>query len=308
MSAQPASAGGVVGATDAVGSPRVSVVMPVHNAERFLGEAIASVLGQTYRALELVVVDDGSTDRSWEIATEHARHDARVRPFRNERNLGIVRTRNRAFAEADPRSAYFAIMDSDDVSLPTRIEHQVAFLDAHPDHALVGGHNIVIDEASREIGWRRYPTTHQDIVRVITRYNPIAQPTATLRRSALEDIGGYDERYPRCQDYDLWLRMASRFKLANLDEPTLKYRLSPTQGKRSHLRETLKLTLELQRRWMFHGPFFHPGNVAYVGVEHLLLLLPEPAVLALFRRWQYRPVPRAGAPDGGAGSQGGRAP
>ena len=107
------------------------------------------------------------------------------------------------------------------------------------------------------------------------------------RRAALESVGVYDERSSRCQDYDLWLRMAARFKVANLDEPTLRYRVSPTQGKRSHLRETLKLTLEIQRRWMFRRPFFRPGNVLYVGLEHALLLLPEPLVLVLFKRVTY---------------------
>lgn len=273
-------------------APRVSVVTPVFNSERYLGEAIESVLGQSYRAWELVLIDDASRDRSWEIASAYAARDARIRVFRNEQNLGIVKTRNRAFREADPRSTYFAVMDSDDVSMPTRLAHQVAFLDAHPDHALVGGHTIVIDAASREIGVREYPTAHEDIVAVITRYNPIAQPTATFRRAALEVVGVYDERYPRCQDYELWLRMAARFKVANLDEPTLRYRWSPTQGKRSHLRETLELTLEIQRRWMFHRPFFRPANVLYVTLEHALLLLPEPVVLALFRRLVYSQGPR----------------
>lgn len=286
MSDQPAKAG-QVDAGEPRGAPRVSVVMPVYNAERFLGEAIDSLLGQTFRSLEVVMVDDCSTDRSWEIMSDYARRDPRVRVFRNERNLGIVRTRNRAFQEADARSTYFAIMDSDDISMPTRLEHQVAFLDAHPDHALVGGHNLVIDEQSREIGLRRYPTTHEEIVRVMGRYNPISQPTATVRRSALDAVGAYDEHFSRCQDYELWLRLAARYKVANLDEPTLKYRWSATQGKRSHMRETLKLTLELQRKAMFRRPFFRPANVAYVGLEHLLLLLPEPVVLALFRRVTY---------------------
>lgn len=278
------------GAADGRPAPRVSVVMPAYEAARFLGEAIESVLAQSFHALELVIVDDCSTDRTWEIASEFARRDARVRPFRNERNLGIVRTRNRAFAEADARSDYFAIMDSDDVCLPTRLERQVAFLDAHLDHALVGGHTLVIDERSNEIGIRRYPTTHDRVVAAMGRYNPIAQPTATLRRSALDAVGRYDEGFPRCQDYELWLRLAARFKIANLDEPTLKYRWSATQGKRSHLRETLKLTLALQRRWMFRAPFFRPLNVAYVGLEHLLLFVPESVVLELFRRTAYTPA------------------
>lgn len=273
------------------GAPLVSVVVPVHDAERFLAEAIESVLAQTYERFELVLVDDGSSDASAEIAETYARKDQRVKVLRNERNLGIVRTRNRAFAAADPSSKYFAVFDSDDVCLVDRLRLQVEFLEAHPEHALVGGHTLIIDELGRTIGERRYPTTHAEILKVITRYNPIAQPTVMIRRSALEEVGTYSERYPRCQDYDLWLRMANRFELANLDAFTLEYRISATQGKRVHLRDSLKYTIELQRAWLLHRPFFNPFNVAYWGAEHVLLLLPEKIVLELFKRLSYRNRP-----------------
>lgn len=272
----------------AVVAPLVSVLMPVYNAERFLREAVDSVLGQSYRQFELVMVDDGSSDGSWAIAQEYAALDARVKALRNERNLRVVKARNRAFTLVDPASKYFAIMDSDDVCMPDRLEREVAFLEAHPDHALVGGHTIVIDERGAQVGFRRYPLQHEQIMGVITRYNPIAQPGVMLRRSALEQVGEYDERYPGCEDYDLWLRMAERFKLANLDTATLKYRISATQGKKTQLRESLRYTIDIQRRWLFHRAFFRPYNVLYFGLEHLLFLLPEPWVLELFKRLTYR--------------------
>ena len=269
-------------------SPLVSVVLPVYNAQRYLRPAIESVLAQTYRHFELVLVDDGSTDDSVAICEEYVRADSRVRLLRNQGNLGIVQTRNRAFAEADPASAYFAVFDSDDICLPGRLQMQVDFLEAHPDHAVVGGHTLVIGEDGGELGARRYPATYAEIVRVITRFSPIAQPTAMIRRTALEAVGAYREEFPRCHDYDLWLRMASRFKISNVDEFTLKYRISRTQGKRIHLRESLKLTIALQRQWMLHRPFFNPFNIAFWGAEHLLLLLPEAVVLGLFMRVTYR--------------------
>jgi len=275
-------------------APLVSVVMPVHDAERYLDAAIASVLGQTHRNLELVMVDDGSTDGSAAIAERHAKQDPRVKFLRNERNLGIVKARNRAFAESNPRSAYFAVLDSDDVCMPDRLALQVAFMEAHPDHAIVGGNTLIIDEQGAVIGERRYPSTHEQIVRVITRYNPIAQPTVMIRRAALEQVGVYSERYPRCQDYELWLRMAARFKLANLPEFTLKYRISETQGKRVQLRESLRYTLQIQREWLFHPPFFAPYNLLYHCAEHALLLLPDALVLAAFKRLTYRQTSHSG--------------
>lgn len=268
--------------------PVVSVMMPAFNAERFLEPAIASVRAQTFGRFEFLIVDDGSRDRTLAIAREHAARDPRVKVLPNERNLGIVESRNRALREAHPHSRYFAMFDADDVCLPERLERQVAFLDAHPRCALVGGHTAVIDEQGREVGLRRYPTDDAAIRRVITRYNPFAQPTATLRRSALDVVGVYDARYPRCQDYDLWLRIAERFAVANLDAVTLQYRVSTSQGKAIHLKESLRNSLEIQRRWLFHPEFYRPYNALYWLAQHGLLALPDAAILALFKRVTYR--------------------
>jgi glycosyltransferase involved in cell wall biosynthesis len=266
----------------------VSVVMPVFNAERFLAEAIESVRAQSYPHWELVLVDDGSSDGSCRIAQEFAARDARIRAFRNERNLGIVRSRNRAFAEADSRSEYFAILDADDVCMPDRLARQVAFLDTHPDHAVLGGNTLIIDETGAVVGERIYPASHEQIVREIGRHNPIANPTAMVRRSAIAEVGEFDERYPRCQDYDLWLRMAARYKIANLDHFTLKYRISASQGKTRQLRESLRFTIAIQRRWLFHPPFFSAFNLIYFGLEHGLLLLPDALILRLFKSLTYK--------------------
>jgi glycosyltransferase involved in cell wall biosynthesis len=268
-------------------APFVSVLMPVYNPGRFLVEAVDSVLAQTYPAFELVVIDDASSDGSFEQLSAYAVRDSRVRVFRQPENRGIVAARNRAFREARADSRYFAILDSDDVAVPERLERQVAFLETHPDHALVGGHTLIIDEQSRQVGIRRYPVDYAQICSVLTRYNPIAQPAVMLRRSMLESVGQYSQEYPRCQDYELWLRLASRYPIANLDMPVIRYRISVNQGKRTHLRQTLALTLALQRRWLLHPKFVRPANLLYVAAEHLLMLMPEPLVLALFKRVTY---------------------
>jgi GT2 family glycosyltransferase len=268
--------------------PRVTVMMPVHNAEAYLREALDSVLGQTYPHWELVAIDDGSTDDSWPLLREYAAREPRVRVFRQPERRGIVAARNRALEHADPHSQYLAILDADDVALPDRLAAQVAFLEARSDHALVGGHTLIIDERSQPLGLRRYPLEYAHICRVITRYNPLAQSAVMLRRSHQLQVGGYDPRYPRCQDYDLWLRIAARYPIANLDRPVIRYRISAEQGKRTHLRQSLELTLKIQRRWLLHPRFFRPYNTAYVALEHLLPLLPDAAILALFKRVRYQ--------------------
>ena len=268
-------------------APRVTIAMPVRNAEAYLREALDSLLAQTFEAWELVAIDDGSTDASSAVLHELAAGDPRVRVFRQPEHRGIVAARNRAIAEANPASEFLAILDADDVALSDRLAAQVEFLDAHPDHALVGGQTLIIDEHSRSLGLRHYPTDYESICEVITRYNPIAQSAVMLRRSVLAQVGGYDPAFPRCQDYDLWLRIAAEHRIANLARPVIRYRISPAQGKRTHLRETLRLTLRLQRRWLLHPRFFRPFNVGYVALEHVLPLLPDAAILALFKRIRY---------------------
>jgi hypothetical protein len=98
----------------------------------------------------------------------------------------------------------------------------------------------------------------------------------------------YDEEFPRCQDYELWCRMAANFKVANLDQFVLKYRVSSTQGKSTALRASLRYTVKIQRRWLFHREFFNPLNVVYWALEHLLLCLPQSLVLGLFKAITYR--------------------
>jgi glycosyltransferase involved in cell wall biosynthesis len=264
--------------------PRVSVLIPAYNAERFLAEAVESVLAQSHEDLELLIADDGSKDRTLELARDFARRDARVRVLENRENLGTVRTRNRLLDEADPKSAFFALLDADDVCLPERFAQQLDFLSAQPEHALVGGNLILIDEAGREIGRRDYPRSFEDIARVMTRRNPIAQPAAMLRRAAIEAVGRYDARYPQCQDYDLWMRIARRFKIANLSEYVLRYRISSTQVKSRALKASLRYTLQIQREYMFEPRFFRPENLAYWVAQHGLLALPNPVVLELWKR------------------------
>lgn len=271
--------------------PLVSVLMPTYNSGRFIDAAIESILCQTYAAFELIVLDDGSTDNSAERIEHWAATDKRMRAARNDRNRGIVYTRNRLFSEASPEAKYFAIMDSDDISMPNRLAHQVDFLEANPDYGLVGGHNLIIDGDGRTVGIRRYPLNHEGILRVLTRYNAISQPTVMLRRSVIDEIGYYDPLLTVCEDYDLWFRMAIQYRIANLDEVTLSYRISPNQSKQQQLRRTIRHTLDIQRKWLLHPRFCSMSNLAYWCVQHGLLMLPERWVLEIFKQMAYEKPP-----------------
>jgi hypothetical protein len=201
--------------------PRVSVVMPVFNAETYLAEAVESVLGQTLEDLELVAVDDGSQDGSRAILERMARADRRVTVVVNQQNLGVSATRNRGWQLA--RAPLVAVLDADDVALPDRLSRQAAFLDAHPAVAAVGGGAISIDATGRRIAIKRYPTTSRAIRSMLLWHNCLAHSSVTMRRAALGAVGGY--RLRCVEDYDLWLRLSERFDLANLGEPVILQRL-----------------------------------------------------------------------------------
>ena len=200
--------------------PRVSVVLCVYNQAAYVAEAIASILGQTLTDLELIVVDDGSTDSSPEVI--HRFTDPRIRYVRNERNLGHASSLNRGVALA--RGRYLAIMDSDDISLPERLARQVDFLDAHPDVAMCGSW---VETFGARMEVRRFPTEPAVLAVSLLLCCPFSTPTVMLRREAMLPEG-FDPR-GLAFDYAYWVEVANRAPVANLPEVLLKYRLHAGQ-------------------------------------------------------------------------------
>jgi glycosyltransferase involved in cell wall biosynthesis len=206
--------------------PRVSVLMPVFNAQLYLSEAVASILAQTFGDFELVIVDDGSADASRRILAEHASRDSRIKLLLNENNVGIADTLNRGLAEC--RGEYVARMDSDDVSLPQRLAHQVAFMDANPH---VGASGTWFDRFGHVSGVTRTPQDDESIkLHHLFSYSAIGHPTAIVRKALLDESGiGYrTEEFP-AEDLWFWIRLGFRTKLANLPQPLLRYRVHPGQ-------------------------------------------------------------------------------
>jgi hypothetical protein len=213
--------------------PRVSVVMPVFNAEPYLAEAVSSILTQSLVDLELVAVDDGSDDGSRATLERHAQQDHRVRILPGGRRLGIAAALNLGLGEA--RSDLVAIAHADDVALPDRLARQADFLEAEPRVAALGTALVTIDASGRRGPLLRFPTDRSVIRSTLLRHNCLAHPSVMLRRSAVAGVGGY--RFDSVEDYDLWLRLAERFELANLSQAHVLYRLHPGQVSIRQLRE-----------------------------------------------------------------------
>lgn len=203
---------------------RCSVLLPVYNARQYIRQAIDSILAQSYHDFELILIDDGSNDGSGEILNEFVEKDHRVQLV-TQSNSGLIFTLNRAVSLAD--SELLVRMDADDIAEPDRIMKQLAYLDAHPGCVAVGTSVQLIDPEDRNLRVMSPPMEHEDIdaMGLGGLGAAIFHPTAIIRRSALEKIGGYHEEYPHAEDVDLFLRLAEVGRLANLPDVGLRYRV-----------------------------------------------------------------------------------
>jgi glycosyltransferase involved in cell wall biosynthesis len=203
--------------------PTVTVLLAVRNGERFLRDAVESVLSQYYPDFEFLIVDDASTDRTRAILDSYT--DRRIRILTNATHLGLSRSLNRGIAEA--RGRYIARLDADDIAEPDRLALQAQFLDRRTDVALVGSWYTIIDERSRERGRRWVPCDHHEIRWMLMFCSAFAHSAVMIRRAALDDVGLYDESLTYAMDYDLWLRLAATKRLHNLDRFLVRWRTNP---------------------------------------------------------------------------------
>jgi len=219
-------------------APAVSVVMAVYNGEPWLGEALASILGQSLIDLEFIVVDDGSTDGTPKRLA--AIGDTRVSVLRQSRS-GQTAALNRGLRAA--RAPLIARIDADDVALPERLARQAAFLADHPDVGLLGTAAREIAPSGGVVQTLVPPADDRALRRALMRANPFIHSSVMFRRAVIDLVGGYDESFAVAQDYDLWLRMSRVTQLANLTEPMVLRRLAP--GRLSSARDSTRLRDEI---------------------------------------------------------------
>jgi glycosyltransferase involved in cell wall biosynthesis len=238
--------------------------MPVYNAQRYLAQAVASILAQTLRDFEFLIVDDGSTDRSLEMLQAYAIQDSRI-TLVSRPNTGYVRALNELLAMA--RGEFIARMDADDIALPDRFALQAAFLHNHPDHVCVGGAYDLIDHRGRLLTCLRLPETDGEIQALaLVGHTPINHPSAMLRRQALLDIGGYDEDLCPSEDLDIWLKLGERGRLANLPDRVLQYRQHDQSVSEVYQQQqTAKRRECCERAWQRRGVV---GQYRFEGSEH----------------------------------------
>lgn len=218
-------------------APRISVAMSVYNGERFLAAAIESVLAQSFVDFEFLILDDGSRDASPAIAARYAQRDPRVRLITRE-NRGLVASLNELLNLA--RAPLVARMDADDVCLPERFARQIAVLDARPDIGVLGTWTEDIDEHDQpyRLDALDHPIDHDQFIAAIDAGAPLlCHPAVMFRRDLVRALGGYHPAFRHCEDLDLWLRLATVTKIANLPERLLRYRHYSQQVSSRHATE-----------------------------------------------------------------------
>ncbi|MDQ8004976.1 MAG: glycosyltransferase [Pedobacter sp.] len=203
--------------------PEVSVFIAAYNAERYLAEAIISILRQTFTDFEIIIVNDGSTDQTSKVVQKFS--DNRIRYYENEKNMGLVFTRNRLKTLAEGK--YIAILDSDDIAHIDRIKLQHDYLSANPDVVLCGGHGRQIDENGNFEGKLIEVISGVDLGPYLLLRNPFINSSTMFRRDTFMSIGGYRD-FPIAEDYDCFVRMSEMGVVTNLDSILVDYRIHGT--------------------------------------------------------------------------------
>jgi glycosyltransferase involved in cell wall biosynthesis len=192
-----------------------------------------SILNQVYKDIEVLAINDGSTDSSVKILAGF--DDERLRILNNDENKGLIYTLNRGINEA--RGKYIARMDADDIAYPRRLGLQVDFLESHPNVLLLGGCADVIDDRNIQFSHITVPASHSEIMQQILNGSCFIHPSVMFRTSAVKKLGGYRPQAIHAEDYDLWLRIIQKHKVANLPDTLIRYRVHPGQVSQRQLRQ-----------------------------------------------------------------------
>lgn len=196
--------------------------MSVFNGERYLRKAVDSILHQTFKDFEFIIINDGSTDGSREIIESY--NDDRIVLIQQD-NAGLTRALNKGLSLA--RGKYIARMDADDISLPRRLEKQIQFLEENTGVGLISCHFYEIDSGGDRINLCQLPVKNEDIQKSLLVCNQFCHGAAVFKSECIRTIGMYREFFRFSQDFDLWLRIAEKFKCANLNTPLYKWRINP---------------------------------------------------------------------------------
>lgn len=259
----------------------VSVIMTVFNGERYLQQAIDSVLGQSLADFEFVIVDDGSDDGTPEILAAAAGRDSRVRVITQPR-LGRARALNVAWERST--GAFIANLDADDLAEPERLARQYAYLQQHPQVGLLGtGVKVLRGNAAGAL-IKHLPLTDPELRRAFMRGNPFVHSSAVMPRSVLEELGGYNESFAVLIDYELWVRIAGKYEVANLPDALVVKRVHQGAYFQNRVSSWTKAMAGIRIRWSAWRTLSRPlSELHLVVLEPIVKWLSETIRLSVRR-------------------------
>lgn len=262
--------------------PLVSVIMPVYNCKEYIASAVDSIINQSYRNLEIIIVDDASSDGTWEILQEYANKDKRVRVYKNEVNLKIVGTLNRAIDLST--GIYLARMDGDDEKILDAIEKQVDFMESNLDVAVVGGAVEICDSEMRRTNTRHYATSDKEIRSKLFRFSPYAHGSILMRKSM---VPSEPYKLNWAEDYDLYFRLGKAGKFANLTDIVYRLRTHAESVSRTKARYQEGLTLYIRIKAVYEYGYQMTGSdkVYFFGQMISQYIMPTG-----FRFWLFNKV------------------
>lgn len=203
---------------------KITVLLPVYNGDPTLTSAIESILDQDLTDFDFLIIDDASTDRSAEIIRDYAERDTRIRPLFNSENIGLAKTLNKGIETA--KGEFIVRMDQDDESLPHRLRTQYLYMKNRPAVMVAGSYVFHMGKERNKDRLVKLPTTASEIAKTLKIENCLYHPSVIFRREPIIGLGGYRAEFKNAEDYDLWLRVSRRCKIANIPVALLRYRFS----------------------------------------------------------------------------------
>ena len=234
-------------------NPLVSVLIATYNSVDFVEDTVRSIMNQTYTNIEIVIVDDASTDGTMKILEKLSKEDKRIKLSQNKKNLGITGNMNNGILKCTGK--YIAILDGDDWAYPYRLEEQVKLMEKDEEVVLCSGYMDICDEDLNVQTTRKYPLKDTEIRKVMVKYNPISHPSSMWRKDSLLKTDLYSKNFPICRDYDLIVRISEFGKYENVPKSLIKYRVRKESETGKRIRQTQLYSFYIQMKAVFEYGF-----------------------------------------------------
>jgi len=222
----------------------MSVVMASYNCEKYVGDAIESILNQTFKDFEFIILDDASRDNTYSVIKTYAKKDKRIRLYKNKKNMQVAHSLNKGVTLA--KTDIIVRMDADDVSYPKRLETQYKYLLRHKNVAVVGSNMDIMNKDGKIVSKREYSSSSKELKKISFRYSPFAHPSVVFRKHVFEEFGGYDPAMVPCEDIDLWFKIGSKYEFGNIPKTLLKYRFIISSNSHKGLKKLELLGLKIK--------------------------------------------------------------